>query len=860
MAAQGENVGGIYYEVEADTSKLVNSSQSVDKSLDGMNKRFAQTDKAAAKADMRMTKVAASVQRMGRESGIASVAMGALAKVVSGIVSLKTAVMLVQMAEAYNEMAERIAMATNGTREFNMVQDRLLSTANGTYRALSEAQEVYIRTADSLRSMGYSTEQVLDITDSLSYLFVTNAASADRASTAISAYSKAINKGKVESDAWESIIAATPSIINDIAEASGKSAAKIRELGASGKITAKELNEGLRQSLQSNKAAADGMATTVKDALVAVRNNLSVLVGKANQATGVTDDLATAIKGVAEAIQSVDVNELVRQVDALQVSMVAVNDLAGDWLKPFMVSTDEAASYLPKSFADSVLNTAKEIDGLSMIFTGTVGAIQGIWQALANNIPAFFKNAYNSALSDAASFVNGLADIINQPLQAFGREGIGKVSFGAGEQKKIIRLADAAKQGWNNAAKSAGAYAAIAGGMEDRELLRSVLAWGEAYETSGARAKSAIQGATDATEKLTAAQKKAIKDQEANKKAIDDLAQSLMLAAISGEELAVARAKLALNPAATADEVAQVEALARALWAVDEVEKAKKKFGDDPMKYIKGDVSPLSGGAFDDQTARYEAEAVAEQERYTAQLIRLQEALNLQQVTREQYAAQELAFAQTHADRMAQIEAAKQQTMLAAGEKGFGAMADVLKKSQGEQSGIYKAMFAVSKAFAIAQSIVAIQTGIAQAAALPFPANLAAMAAVAAETASIVGTITSANFGGGRQYGGPVAGSGMYRINETGAPEVLNTASGKQYLLPNTRGQVVSNKDATSGSGESAPRVTVNLIEDASRGGQVEQTQGDQGQIIDVFVADIRGGGKASRAMESTYGLRRQGR
>jgi hypothetical protein len=99
----------------------------------------------------------------------------------------------------------------------------------------------------------------------------------------------------------------------------------------------------------------------------------------------------------------------------------------------------------------------------------------------------------------------------------------------------------------------------------------------------------------------------------------------------------------------------------------------------------------------------------------------------------------------------------------------------------------------------------------------------------------------------------------MYRINETGKPEILNTAGGQQYLLPNQRGQVVSNKDATAAG--TAPHVTVNLIEDASRGGQVEQTAGDKGEVaINAYVADIRGGGKASRALEATYGLKRQGR
>src|SRR5690606_37887286 len=162
---------------------------------------------------------------------------------------LRSAAGLVQ---TYQEMAERVQMATSSQAEFELVQRRLLATANGTYRSLQEAQELYIRTADSLRSMGYSTQQALDVTDSMSFAFVKNATSAERAETAISAFSKSMNTGKVAADQWETITSALPSVINDIAAATGRSAAEIRAMGAAGKLSARALSEGLRKSLDEN--------------------------------------------------------------------------------------------------------------------------------------------------------------------------------------------------------------------------------------------------------------------------------------------------------------------------------------------------------------------------------------------------------------------------------------------------------------------------------------------------------------------------------------------------------------------------------------------------------------------------------
>ncbi|WP_459661283.1 phage tail tape measure protein [Acinetobacter calcoaceticus] len=97
---------------------------------------------------------------------------------------------------------------------------------------------------------------------------------------------------------------------------------------------------------------------------------------------------------------------------------------------------------------------------------------------------------------------------------------------------------------------------------------------------------------------------------------------------------------------------------------------------------------------------------------------------------------------------------AKLDLQMSYGQQITGSVADMFKIMGGEQSKAYKIMFAAEQAFAIARSIMAIQTGIAEAAANPFPYNLAAMASVAASTASIVSNIQSVSgiFHGGKDY------------------------------------------------------------------------------------------------------------
>lgn len=124
--------------------------------------------------------------------------------------------------------------------------------------------------------------------------------------------------------------------------------------------------------------------------------------------------------------------------------------------------------------------------------------------------------------------------------------------------------------------------------------------------------------------------------------------------------------------------------------------------------------------------------------------------------------------------------------------------------------------------------------------------------------AALLATMALAKSAGGRQYGGGVQAGSMYRVNETGAPEIFNAANGRQYMMPNSRGEVVSNKDATAGRG-SGGGVVVN-IQNYS-GAQVSQSQStvDRQQVIDIVIGDMMQDGKIARATNQITGTRRQG-
>lgn len=144
------------------------------------------------------------------------------------------------------------------------------------------------------------------------------------------------------------------------------------------------------------------------------------------------------------------------------------------------------------------------------------------------------------------------------------------------------------------------------------------------------------------------------------------------------------------------------------------------------------------------------------------------------------------------------LDAQSQLIQTTAIQSTMDSIVDITRTGFTEKSGVYKVAFAADKAYAIAQSTVAIQSGIAQAAANPFPANLVAMASVAAATASIVSNI-SAVAGVGFQSGGYTGNGGVSSVAGVvhGQEFVMDAAATRRIGVNNLESIRKNGLDAT---------------------------------------------------------------
>ncbi|KJX41825.1 tape measure protein [Enterobacter hormaechei] len=334
-------------------------------------------------------------------------------------------------------------------------------------------------------------------------------------------------------------------------------------------------------------------------------------------------------------------------------------------------------------------------------------------------------------------------------------------------------------------------------------------------------AQQAQQKGKKETKDATSEASKAATAMQSNAQKIADYKQRAGLAATTTQELsreqAILRAEQSLNSSATKEQVAEIRKYAAAEWDAANAVKMRqqaeqgKKFAQQEIAAYKVMPDAQTGNSIDllaqiDLEEQQKLAALAKYQAIDKENTQLYE--DAKTAIQQQAANERINIARTEAQRQVDVV----NTMLNGISQGFDGLATIIANSKGKNNTAFKALFAISKGFATAQAALNLQLAISNAMASgPFPWNMAAMAQVAAAGGSLISSIASVGYSGGRRYGGTVSAGNAYRINEDGRSEIFQTAGGQQAFIPNQSGKIIpADKAGGSGSFNPVMNLTIN--------------------------------------------------
>lgn len=821
-----EQVGEIYYTVDARTDGLVTSSRAAEKQLDGLQESMGKTDKAAARTQKAANDAAGGIGKVGKEAQTAGTKMDGfatklspLAVAIGGLVTIDTLRRIQQLGEEFTLLQARVTRLSGSTQQAATNYQTLLNIASTTGATMGDTVKLWESLTATLRELGGTDAQVLRLTETLQKIGTIGGSSTQELSDGLRQLGQALAGGVIRAEEFNSIVENVPQLAREIAAGLGIPFGELRQLMLDGELTAEKVLGAIQTRTQDVDREFAKLPRTVGQAANALTNEFGAALSTLDKAVGFSEKLAFLFDKIASGValtagnltDQQRLNQLVAERVDLEARLQAMRE-----------------------------NDGKNLRGIQSL-TRQIGE--------ANLEILQIQNRVVQGQKDAAKPIAGggtKADPeANKALETL-REQAAAAKLSGEERAKLI------------AVQKLGDKATKEEIAEAERLASAIYAADAARKTSVATRKEENKEERDAA-----------KARQENEQAVTDLAVQLSLAALKGRELAEAQATLKLNEFATPDQIARVKQLAAAIEAQKQAEANQQ---------LLGQVDPIAG----------------EQQRFTTELENLRKLNEAKLLEDQRYRDLKTQAEVAHAEQMKvlQEENFRKQSelnnlllasldqlqqgatnaltgLITGASNGEDAIRSLASSILNEAVGaVVKLGIEQVKALVMGQAAQTAAAGTAAATGAAMTASYAPAAAAAsiasfggaagAGLAALASAIPAAlGLFGGRQYGGGVNAGGLYRINENGAPEVFQDNAGKQYMLPNTRGEVISNRDAQGGGG--GVQVSVNLIEDSSKGGQVSQRQEGNKVQIDAFVADIRGGGPASRAIEQTYGVRRVG-
>ncbi|HCL6722693.1 TPA: tape measure protein [Citrobacter freundii] len=236
---------------------------------------------------------------------------------------------LVQIADEWNSVNARLKQASSSADDFAVSQRQLMEISQRTGTAFSDNANLFSRAAASMREYGYSSDEVLKITEAVSTGLKLSGANTQEASSVITQFSQALAQGVLRGEEFNAVNEAGDRVIRALAAGMGVARKDLKSMADQGQLTIDKVVPALMSQLGSLQGEFASMPQTVSGSLQKVTNSFMAWVGGVNQATGATDALSGGLDGVAQTLDSFTSSAVSGALSDVADNMSTITTVAG---------------------------------------------------------------------------------------------------------------------------------------------------------------------------------------------------------------------------------------------------------------------------------------------------------------------------------------------------------------------------------------------------------------------------------------------------------------------------------------------------------------------------------------------------
>ncbi|EPT0779526.1 phage tail tape measure protein [Enterobacter hormaechei] len=380
---------------------------------------------------------------------------------------------LITLADEWNSVNARLKQASTSTEDFSNSQRALMEISQKTGTAFSDNAGLFARSSASMREFGYSSAEVLKVTEAVSTGLKLSGASTAEASSVITQLSQALAQGVLRGEEFNSVNENGDRIIRALAAGMGVARKDLKAMADQGLLTIDKVVPAITSQLQAMQGEFEAMPKTVSGSFQKVENSFMQWVGGANDAYGASATLAGGLESLADNIDAV-------ATAAGVLTAVGVSRYFGNWTQQLKTQTEQ----LIAARTEEISLTAAKIEGAN----ASLAQITADKAMLVTNQQSLVAQLELATTEKQRTAIRGLLAKNSADLVKVNRSEIATVNALAAANQRLNAMTSITRTAWAGVSSLFGGIPGI--------LMLGAGAWYAWYQNQEQARQSAIQYAS----------------------------------------------------------------------------------------------------------------------------------------------------------------------------------------------------------------------------------------------------------------------------------------------------------------------------------------------------------------------------
>ncbi|WP_163310158.1 phage tail tape measure protein [Enterobacter kobei] len=236
---------------------------------------------------------------------------------------------IVQIADEWNSVNARLKQASSSADDFAASQRQLMEISQRTGTAFADNANLFSRAAASMREYGYSSDEVLKITEAVSTGLKLSGANTQEASSVITQFSQALAQGVLRGEEFNAVNESGDRVIRALATGMGVARKDLKSMADQGQLTIDKVVPALVGQLDNLQDEFKSLPQTVSGSLQKVTNSFMQWVGGIDQATGATAGLSGGLDSLAQTLDAFTSSAVSGALNDVADNMSTITTVAG---------------------------------------------------------------------------------------------------------------------------------------------------------------------------------------------------------------------------------------------------------------------------------------------------------------------------------------------------------------------------------------------------------------------------------------------------------------------------------------------------------------------------------------------------